>query len=455
MALHFCSVTPYAIPGVLALHGCWWIYVHRKKYAVYHNKQAIAPEEKQQKQMLENGSSLRTEAHVPQRLPLSSKEECPENETSTSLQSAGSQCPSLLCQALRRPDLSQDLPGLSVTTVQPSTLEDDSGKLEARGSQDEGGVPACVSLPLISKSTECHGSAEVSLIQDSGSRANQDQWSSVSVTLTEKSLGIMERTSNAEQSDVSSMMIKPPRESQTGSVTALCLGLEKEANTPQACLNNEVEVVSSHKYSAVSMLLDSLESACLEQCREEEMTDVCPLSLSISATQDMSAEQSSVPSEKPPTLKLPEDSKVPCSDGILKEDGPDLNHQCSRAPGMDGGHSGGSDADNMDFVDSGCAMRKTVALQNSKLGGESSKSDFIIWEIEVPKELVGHLIGKQGQFLSFLRQASGAKICVATLPYFHDSQDCHFKGSLHQVEVVLSCFPRSRSFTGQQDVTSR
>ncbi|NWQ89525.1 AKAP1 protein, partial [Burhinus bistriatus] len=161
-------------------------------------------------------------------------------------------------------------------------------------------------------------------------------------------------------------------------------------------------------------------------------------SLSISATQDTSAEQSSVPSEKPPTLKLPEDGKVPYSNGIVKEDSPDLHHECSRAAGMDGEHSGGSRVNSMDFVDSGCALRKTVTRQNSKLGGESSKSDFVIWEIEVPKELVGRLIGKQGRFMSLLRQASGAKIYVSTLPYFRDSQVCHIEGSPHQVEKVLS-----------------
>lgn len=53
-----------------------------------------------------------------------------------------------------------------------------------------------------------------------------------------------------------------------------------------------------------------------------------------------SAEQSSVPSENPP-LKLPEDNTVPYSNGILNEDGPDLAHECSRAAGMDGDHSGG------------------------------------------------------------------------------------------------------------------
>ncbi|KAM9260178.1 A-kinase anchor protein 1, mitochondrial-like [Morus bassanus] len=37
------------------------------------------------------------------------------------------------------------------------------------------------------------------------------------------------------------------------------------------------------------------------------------------------------------------------------------------------------------------------------------------WEIEVPKDLVGRLIGKQGRFMNSLRQASGAKIYVSTL----------------------------------------
>lgn len=56
-----------------------------------------------------------------------------------------------------------------------------------------------------------------------------------------------------------------------GSVTALCLGLEKEGNIPEAFLNNAVEVVSCHKDSAVSRLPDSLEAACLA-ARKEEMS---------------------------------------------------------------------------------------------------------------------------------------------------------------------------------------
>ncbi|NXX93768.1 AKAP1 protein, partial [Centropus bengalensis] len=161
-------------------------------------------------------------------------------------------------------------------------------------------------------------------------------------------------------------------------------------------------------------------------------------SLSLSATQDLSAELSSVPSDKPPALKLPEGSIVPYSNGVLKEDVPDLCNDCTRAAGMGADHSEGSDVNRTDFVDSGCAMRKTMTHQNSKLRGQSSKSDIIVWEIEVPKDLVGRLIGKQGRFMSFLRQASGAKIYVSTLPYFRDSQVCHIEGKWNQVDKVLS-----------------
>ncbi|KFO80962.1 hypothetical protein N303_14603, partial [Cuculus canorus] len=647
MALRFRDVMIYAVPGAVGLLGCWWIYSHRKRHASYHDKQAIDTEEQQE--VLENDSSPKPAVCVPRRLHLLSEEECPENETSTYLLSAGSMTPSLLCQSHGRLDLSQDLPDLSAMTIHPSTLEDDSEKLETVGFQDESGFPACVSLPLISKSTECDSSAAVSLVLDSSSSANQDQWPSESVTLTQKSLGIME-ISNAEQSDDSSL--KPPKESQmpemvlsgTGSVTAVSLGLEKKAHAPQAFLDNEV--VPSHKDSAVSTLPDSLESVCLEQTRDEKsesiagtvpvcheedtqpkgdelerekigglcldkeevgkieqvaihiiskvilaateevlsgsvsdvstricqaaasrverplvlasvssdqmlaeeatianeniaaqsdaavlthpqtkerdqsVTDssclthdrlsglvqggtkdcgmknvVCsesqgvdwthvenhggsleksplvmedsgystytsecgtsvedPLpntmlsgtsgqhsdSLSISATQDTFAEQSSVPSDKTSALKLPEDSIVPYSNGVLKEDGPDLCSECTKAVGMDGDHLEGSDVNRMDFVDSGCAMRKTMTHQNSKLRGQSSKSDVIIWEIEVPKDLVGRLIGRQGRFMSFLRQASGAKIYVSTLPYFRDSQVCHIEGSPQQVDKVLN-----------------
>nr|XP_010309310.1 PREDICTED: uncharacterized protein LOC104642133 [Balearica regulorum gibbericeps] len=120
---------------------------------------------------------------------------------------------------------------------------------------------------------------DASLMQDSSSSANQDQWPSASMTLTRESLGITEEISNADQPDDSSF--KPPEESQipeivpsnTGCVTALSLGMEKEDNIPRAFLNNEAEVLSGHRDSAVTMSPDSLESACLEQSREEDMSE--------------------------------------------------------------------------------------------------------------------------------------------------------------------------------------
>ncbi|KAM9259206.1 A-kinase anchor protein 1, mitochondrial-like [Morus bassanus] len=530
MASRFRGVIPYVIPGVLALLGCWWIYSHRKKHASYHDKQAIAIEEEQQEDVPEDDSSPKTEACVPQRPPLSSEEERPENETSTSLLSAGSMMPSLLCETHERLELSQDLPDLSDTTIQPSTLEDDSEKLETIGSPDESNVPACASLPLISKGAECHSSAAVSLRQDSSSSANQDRWPSASLTLTQKSLGITE-SSNAEQLGESSL--KPAKESQmpelvlsdADSERAVCLGLEKGANTPQAFLNNEVEVVSSHSDSAVSMLLGNLESACLEQSKEEELsesiastTPVCQeeddtqpqgdeferdkiagvtldkeevdkiekaaieivSEVTLAAVEEVlsgaagdvstqscqaAASQAETPLEMASVVSSDQmlvaearatgeniaakrDAVALASPQAAEQDQSATNSSCSARGRLQGDAkdrrvknracSEEVDINSMDFVDSGCAMRRRVTRQNAKLGGASRKSDHVIWEIEVPKDLVGRLIGKQGRFMNSLRQASGAKIYVSTLPYFRDSQVCHIEGSSQQVEKVLS-----------------
>ncbi|XP_066189682.1 A-kinase anchor protein 1, mitochondrial [Sylvia atricapilla] len=621
MALRFRTLVPYAIPGVLALLSCWWIYSWRKKHSGYRSKPAIAFEREKQEEVSESDLRPRPEACVAQRLPLLSEEECLEKPALTSLLPAGPTTPSPLCPAHERPDLSRHLPGLAAAAG-PSTHEDDSEKLEWIGSREGSGVPARASLPRPAQGTECDPSV--------GAKQGRQP------PLTREAPGVREDISNTEQSDES--WFKSPKEKQmpgivqsdTGSVAACCLGLEKEANAPQALLN-EAEVVSGHEDSAVSVLPGSLESACPKQCRDEEMSQsipdtvpVCqkdtqpkgdelerekiegvslekevekieqvaiqiiskvilaateevlsgsagesspwlcqatasraeapvgmegvaasaqvlvegataadesvavdaeeqgqgvtdcpshgclaspaqgstkdcgvksqacgesqgvgrthvenslekspvamedsgygshtprdgssveePLqstvlsvtsdqhsdSLSTSSAPDTTAEQSLVPGDTPSAPGLPEGSTEPFSNGILKEDGPDLSQECSSAPGTDGDHSEGSDVNSVDFVDSGSAMRKTVARQNAKLEGGSSKPDFVIWEIEVPKELVGRLIGKQGRFMSYLRQASGAKIYVSTLPYFRDSQVCHIEGTSHQVEKVLS-----------------
>uniref|UniRef100_A0A4W5LCN4 A kinase (PRKA) anchor protein 1b n=1 Tax=Hucho hucho TaxID=62062 RepID=A0A4W5LCN4_9TELE len=97
--------------------------------------------------------------------------------------------------------------------------------------------------------------------------------------------------------------------------------------------------------------------------------------------------------------------------------------------------SGGSDVNSMDSVDSGCTMG---ARDSSGSPARTLGSELIIWEIEVPKHLVGRLIGKQGRYVSFLKQSSGAKIYISTLPYTQEFQICHIEGSQQQVDKALS-----------------
>ncbi|XP_066491743.1 A-kinase anchor protein 1, mitochondrial [Tiliqua scincoides] len=173
-------------------------------------------------------------------------------------------------------------------------------------------------------------------------------------------------------------------------------------------------------------LLKNASPPALGQCRDL-------LTMSI----DKDSEHRLAPSEQPPSPSLPE-NKVPYSNGVLKEDCPDLRHDQQWQAEADGDHSGGSDVNSMDSVDSGCALRKSDSCQNSKMGTESSKIELVIWEIEIPKHLVGRLIGKQGRYVSFLKQASGAKIYISTLPYTQDFQICHIEGSQQNVDKALS-----------------
>ncbi|XP_070826268.1 A kinase (PRKA) anchor protein 1b [Chaetodon trifascialis] len=102
---------------------------------------------------------------------------------------------------------------------------------------------------------------------------------------------------------------------------------------------------------------------------------------------------------------------------------------------METDQSGGSDVNSMDSVDSGCTMGAGESQSNHTA---SSSSELVIWEIEVPKHLVGRLIGKQGRYVSFLKQNSGAKIYISTLPYTQEFQICHIEGTQQQVDKALS-----------------
>ncbi|KAJ8335224.1 hypothetical protein SKAU_G00408630 [Synaphobranchus kaupii] len=100
---------------------------------------------------------------------------------------------------------------------------------------------------------------------------------------------------------------------------------------------------------------------------------------------------------------------------------------------MEADQSGGSDVNSMDSVDSGCTLGA-----GDGHSGSTQSSELIIWEIEVPKHLVGRLIGKQGRYVSFLKQSSGAKIYISTLPYTQEFQICHIEGTQQQVDKALA-----------------
>lgn len=94
-------------------------------------------------------------------------------------------------------------------------------------------------------------------------------------------------------------------------------------------------------------------------------------------------------------------------------------------------HSGGSDVNSMDSNDSGCTAggAEGQIKGSTVFNATQDKTELAIWEIQVPKHLVGRLIGKQGRSVSFLKQTSGAKIYISTLPYTQDFQICHIEGN--------------------------
>ncbi|XP_026082584.1 A-kinase anchor protein 1, mitochondrial-like [Carassius auratus] len=100
--------------------------------------------------------------------------------------------------------------------------------------------------------------------------------------------------------------------------------------------------------------------------------------------------------------------------------------------------SGGSDVNSMDSVDSCSTLGTGDSQRSGSQTCQSQSSELIVWEIEVPKHLVGRLIGKQGRYVSFLKQSSSAKIYISTLPYTQEFQICHIEGTQQQVDKALA-----------------
>ncbi|XP_006095657.1 A-kinase anchor protein 1, mitochondrial [Myotis lucifugus] len=169
----------------------------------------------------------------------------------------------------------------------------------------------------------------------------------------------------------------------------------------------------------------------------ESSSGQCSDSVSTSGLEDSCTEINSSPRDNATTSPLPQ-STVPFSNGVLKEELSDLGTEDGWTMDAEADHSGGSDGNSMDSVDGCCGLRKTDGFQNAQGGSNPKKVDLIIWEIEVPKHLVGRLIGKQGRYVSFLKQTSGAKIYISALPYTQNVQICHIEGSQHHVDKALN-----------------
>lgn len=164
---------------------------------------------------------------------------------------------------------------------------------------------------------------------------------------------------------------------------------------------------------------------------------LCSDPVSTSRLEDSCTETISSSGDKAVTPPLP-DSTEPFSNGVLKEELSDLGTEDGWTMDTEADHSGGSDGNSMDSVDSCCGPTKPDSPQTVQAGSNPKKVDLIIWEIEVPKHLVGRLIGKQGRYVSFLKQTSGAKIYISTLPYTQNIQICHIEGSQHHVDKALN-----------------
>ncbi|XP_063313514.1 A-kinase anchor protein 1, mitochondrial isoform X1 [Pelobates fuscus] len=96
-------------------------------------------------------------------------------------------------------------------------------------------------------------------------------------------------------------------------------------------------------------------------------------------------------------------------------------------------HSGGSEMNGVDSADGASTLGSSEQLLRST----PKNLPLVVWEFEVPKHLVGRLIGKQGRFVTYLKETSGAKIYITTLPFTQEFQLCHIEGSQEAVDIAL------------------
>lgn len=181
---------------------------------------------------------------------------------------------------------------------------------------------------------------------------------------------------------------------------------------------------------------DGISNEDLQNSTFDNQMDVNQTHTDLSAREATQPQSMSETSTEASMLAESEDNSVDAVCEIKRLNGVGLRNGAHGTCEVETDQSGGSDVNSMDSVDSGCTMG--VAGESQSNNSASSSSELIIWEIEVPKHLVGRLIGKQGRYVSFLKQNSGAKIYISTLPYTQEFQICHIEGTQQQVDKALS-----------------
>ncbi|KAI4896641.1 hypothetical protein NFI96_029899, partial [Prochilodus magdalenae] len=183
--------------------------------------------------------------------------------------------------------------------------------------------------------------------------------------------------------------------------------------------------------SSEDLLLSTGLPVPVPECKED-LIQISGISRSSEGKDDDLQESSGLTGVEQPTLTAEHVAAV-C--GAARLNGTGLGNGTSEA---EADQSGGSDVNSMDSVDSCSTLGTGDGQQSGSQTSQSQSSDLIVWEIEVPKHLVGRLIGKQGRYVSFLKQSSGAKIYISTLPYTQEFQICHIEGTQQQVDKALA-----------------
>ncbi|KAG8122694.1 hypothetical protein E2320_018145 [Naja naja] len=137
MALRFRNLLPFSIPGVLALIGWWWFSSRKKERVSNHDRQDLPSlEERQKCSPPKEPSSWKTEQSNSELSPSLQVKQCsnsPFQEQQISLTEDRAQS----LETLR-----EDLPIGAIPTLQPDSLQDDSGDVEAMGPQGVLGSPS-------------------------------------------------------------------------------------------------------------------------------------------------------------------------------------------------------------------------------------------------------------------------------------------------------------------------